>query len=68
MLSLILTLAMLEAAPAAPVAQFKPCVWPNTCRTQAVEVAQFQPCVWPNTCAVTPVAQIEVCVWPRRCA
>lgn len=65
MLSLILTLAMLEAAPAAPVAQFKPCVWPNTCRS--VEVAQFKPCVWPNTCAQTP-AQFETCVWPKRCS
>lgn len=66
MLSLILTLAMLEAAPAAPVAQIQPCVWPNTCRS--TELAQFKPCVWPNTCAVTPRAQFETCVWPKRCA
>ncbi len=41
-----------------PVAQFRPCVWPNTCRElplpnliQNNAVAQIQPCVWPNRCA-----------------
>lgn len=32
----------------APVAQFRPCVWPNTCATQ--QVAQFETCVWPKRC------------------
>lgn len=40
------------------VAQFRPCVWPNTCNEltlpiliQNNAVAQIQPCVWPNRCA-----------------
>lgn len=40
-----------------PVAQFRPCVWPNTCKAlplptiiQNNAVAQIQPCVWPNRC------------------
>lgn len=35
------------------VAQFQPCVWPNTCAKPAAApvLAQFQPCVWPNRCS-----------------
>ena len=54
MIELILLLSLTPAATQnAPVAQFKPCVWPNTCGKDAVAapvVAQFRPCVWPNTC------------------
>ena len=50
MLSLLLTVSMLNAAPVpAQTAQFQPCVWPNRC-VQTPAVAQFQPCVWPNRC------------------
>ena len=66
MFTLILTVAMTQAAPAVPAtAQFQPCVWPNKC--VSAPVAQFQPCVWPNKC-VEPVAQIETCQWPKTCS
>lgn len=80
MLNLILTLAMTSTQPATTTAQFRPCVWPNVCKTEAapVQTAQFQPCVWPRTCksdAAAPllieapaVAQFETCVWPKKCA
>lgn len=65
MLTLILTLSMLNAKPAPQqTAQFQPCVWPNKCVTEPV--AQFQPCVWPNRC-MEPVAQFETCVYPKKC-
>lgn len=71
LINLILTLAMSSTQPAA--AQFKPCVWPNVCKTETIKVAQFQPCVWPRTCkskkAAKPVAiaQFETCVYPKKC-
>ena len=56
MLDLILTLAMTATQPAVTTAQFKPCVWPNVCKTEkapvVVEVAQFETCVYPKKCAV----------------
>ncbi|MBI2788585.1 MAG: hypothetical protein HYX59_07890 [Elusimicrobia bacterium] len=65
MMTLILA-TFLTATPA-PVttAQFRPCVWPNTCTVAPATstapapvvtpaVAQFQPCVWPKTCTVAP--------------
>ena len=64
MFTLILTVAMTQAAPAAPVAQFQSCVWPNKCAT--APVAQVQTCVWPHVC-VEPVAQVQTCVWPHVC-
>jgi hypothetical protein len=81
MLNLILTLAMTSTQPAVTTAQFKPCVWPNVCKTETapVQTAQFQPCVWPRTCktneaapivaieAAPAVAQVQTCVWPRTC-
>lgn len=45
-------------------AQFRPCVWPNTC---AEPVVQFQPCVWPNHCG-TSVVPVTTCQWPNTCA
>lgn len=49
---LFLMLSLSPMTPAASVAQFQPCVWPNKCaKPAAVSVAQFQPCVWPNKCA-----------------
>ena len=48
MFTLILTVAMTQAAPAAPVAQFQSCVWPNKC--VSAPVAQVQTCVWPHVC------------------
>jgi len=51
-------LLMLSLSNNAPVrtAQFRPCVWPNTCKSApapVVEVAQFTTCVWPRTCGKT---------------
>ena len=53
MLSLILTLAMVPAAPAAPqISQVQTCVWPHVCvETPAAPVAQVTTCVWPHVCA-----------------
>ncbi len=83
MINMILTLSLslLNAQPATQTAQFRPCVWPNLCRTQPAPeaVAQFRPCVWPNLCKtqpapiiliapVTEVAQFTTCVYPRTCA
>ncbi len=74
MLNLILTLAMTSTQPAVTTAQFKPCVWPNVCKTAPVQTAQFKPCVWPNVCKtdkaalVIEVAQFETCVFPKKCA
>ncbi len=56
MINMILTLSLslVNAQPATPTAQFRPCVWPNVCKTQPAPapeaVAQFRPCVWPNVC------------------
>ena len=66
MLSLILTLSLVPVKPAAEVAQFKPCVWPNPCSSKPA-VVQIKPCVWPNVCAAPAVAQVEACVWPKKC-
>ena len=79
MMTLILA-TFLTATPA-PVttAQFRPCVWPNTCRVApatpmapAPVVAQFQPCVWPKTCKNVPApviasGPVTTCVWPNKC-
>lgn len=35
--------------PTPKAAQFRPCVWPNTCGV-TTDVVQFQTCVWPNRC------------------
>ena len=53
MINLILTLSLstFNPAPATQTAQFRPCVWPNTCKTApAPVIAQFTTCVWPNKC------------------
>ena len=70
-------------SPMSPMtAQVQPCVWPNLCRTEAVEVSQVQPCVWPNLCQSQPQPQVAViraskqanagdyttCVWPNKCS
>lgn len=65
MLSLILSLSMLDVTPKLAATPVQPCVWPNLCKT--VEVAQFKPCVWPNTCAQTSLQQFQPCVWPKTC-
>jgi hypothetical protein len=76
MINLILTLSLstFNPAPATQTAQFRPCVWPNVCKTAPapVTVAQFRPCVWPNVCKtetapVIEVAQFTTCVYPRKC-
>ena len=78
MINLILTLSLstFNPAPATQTAQFRPCVWPNVCKTAPapVTVAQFRPCVWPNVrkqaagpAAVTEIAQFTTCVYPRKC-
>ncbi len=61
MINMILTLSLslVNAQPATQTAQFRPCVWPNLCKTQpapiieiapAAQVAQFTTCVYPRTC------------------
>lgn len=55
MINLILTLSLstFNPAPATQTAQFRPCVWPNVCKTQTapvIEVAQFTTCVYPRKC------------------
>ena len=64
MINLILTVAMMHAAPAPTTAQVQTCQWPRTC--VSAPVAQVQSCVWPHTC-VEPVAQVQSCVWPHTC-
>ena len=50
MLSLILTLAMVPAAPVVPqAAQFPSCQWPYRC--ESAPVAQVVTCQWPHVCA-----------------
>ena len=74
MMTLILA-TFLTATPAPQTtAQFRPCVWPNTCKSApAPVVAQFQPCVWPKTCKAAPApvlvtaADYQTCVWPNKC-
>ncbi len=52
---LTLTLANPQAPVPAATAQFRPCVWPNTCKAAAAPVvAQFTTCVWPNRCGKKP--------------
>ena len=47
-------LLSLFSHPVTPVAQFRPCVWPNTCKSApAPVIAQFTTCVWPKTCGKT---------------
>jgi hypothetical protein len=71
MMSLILTLSMIPAAPAAQTAQVQTCVWPHVC--VSAPVAQVQTCVWPHVCTETapllPVlnAQVTTCQWPHTC-
>lgn len=71
MMTLILA-TFLTATPApTQTAQFRPCVWPNTCSAvpAAVEapVVQIQTCQWPNRCATVAAAQFQPCVWPNKC-
>lgn len=79
MMTLILA-TFLTATPAPQAtAQFRPCVWPNTCKTApAPVIAQFQPCVWPKTCTVAPATSsvpapviasgpVTTCQWPNKC-
>ncbi|MBI5246909.1 MAG: hypothetical protein HY923_06985 [Elusimicrobia bacterium] len=74
MMTLILA-TFLTATPApTQTAQFRPCVWPNTCSSVAAPVvAQVQTCVWPNKCATTAILPVEAavpvttCVWPNVC-
>lgn len=80
MMTLILATFMTAMPAPQATAQFRPCVWPNTCKsTPAPVVAQFQPCVWPKTCTVAPAtssapapvlvtaAEYQTCVWPNKC-
>ena len=68
---ILLSLNFVNPIPAQQTAQFRPCVWPNVCKTEAPAVAQFRPCVWPNVCKTeTPapvIAQFTTCVLPRKC-
>lgn len=70
MMTLILA-TFLTATPApTQTAQFRPCVWPNTCAIEA-PVVQIQTCQWPNRCVSAPVEvaalQFRPCVWPNKC-
>ncbi len=81
MINFILLSLSLLPTPATQTAQFRPCVWPNVCKTVSAPeaVAQFRPCVWPNVCKtdaaapileiapVIEVAQFTTCVFPRKC-
>ena len=74
---MIQLLMILSLTPAAQpqVAQFKPCVWPNTCNVELVAVAKndFEICLAPRKCGRTEtqpavtVAQFKPCVWPNTC-
>ena len=67
MFNLILTIAMMQAAPAPkPLAQSMPCSWPNKC--VSAPVAILPGCTWPNRCVSEPVAQVQTCVWPHVCS
>ena len=51
MMTLILATLLTAAPKPATTAQFRPCVWPNTCTSApAPVIAQFTTCVWPNRC------------------
>lgn len=76
MINLILMSLSLANPQPLQTAQFKPCVWPNVCKTEQTRtVAQFKPCVWPNVCKTEQaaefkpleVAQFTTCVWPKKC-
>ena len=71
MMTLILA-TFLTATPApTQTAQFRPCVWPNTCKTVVAPViAEYEPCVMPNKCVAAPVVAsgpVTTCVWPNKC-
>lgn len=73
MMTLILATFMTAMPAPQATAQFRPCVWPNTCKSApAPVVAQFQPCVWPKTCKSAPApviasGPVTTCVWPNKC-
>lgn len=73
MMTLILATFMTAMPAPQATAQFRPCVWPNTCKSApAPVVAQFQPCVWPKTCKSVPApviasGPVTTCVWPNKC-
>ena len=74
MMTLILATFLTVPAQTSPVAQFRPCVWLNTCSSVAAPVvAQVQTCVWPNKCATSAIVPVEAavpvttCVWPNVC-
>ena len=61
MINLLLTLSLSAVNPMpAQTAQFRPCVWPNLCKTQPAPIILIAP--------VTEVAQFTTCVYPRTCA
>ena len=70
MMTLILA-TFLTATPApTQTAQFRPCVWPNTCSSVTAPVVQIQTCVWPNRCAsseTVAAGPVTTCVWPNIC-
>jgi len=67
MMTLILATFMTATPAPVQTAQFRPCVWPNTCATVTSPVVQIQTCVWPNRCASVAAAQFQPCVWPNKC-
>jgi hypothetical protein len=76
MIELILLLSLTPAATQnAATAQFKPCVWPNTCATEGLQTAKsdFEICLAPRKCGKAvaqpepKVAQFKPCVWPNTC-
>ena len=75
MIQLLMILSLTPAAQPTLVAQFKPCVWPNTCATEAVKTPDVEICLAPRKCAkaveavpAVSVAQFQPCVWPNKCA
>ena len=73
MIELLMILSLTPAATNPTLtAQFKPCVWPNTCATEQVKTPDVEICLAPRKCAKAAekveVAQFQPCVWPNKCA
>ncbi|HBL17045.1 MAG TPA: hypothetical protein DD417_09950, partial [Elusimicrobia bacterium] len=68
MLEMILILSMSPLMSGADQsAQFKPCVWPNSCGRQEATVLEALPFSSRVEDGGSVVAQFKPCVWPNRC-
>lgn len=59
LVAVVILAVALKANSQSATSQFRPCVWPNTCKSselplptliQKNAIAQFTTCVWPNRC------------------